>query len=95
MMSPSNEAPFRVSDNRPATRKPFHGGTCYACNEKAVGFRNRRPEGGSLEIGCKRHADPTILTYDACVKCLGPVRKGSLDLDGMYWHKKCHQEDCA
>jgi len=33
---------------------------CYACDEPAVGLRDRRPEGGRLEIGCLRHADPYL-----------------------------------
>ena len=70
--------------------QPFHGGGCYACASKATGLRDRRPEGGSLEPACKRHADPTIRTYDACIYCNGLVRKGSLTIDGDFAHKSCH-----
>lgn len=30
---------------------------CYACDAPAVGFRDRRPEGGQLERACVRHAE--------------------------------------
>lgn len=72
---------------------PFTGGwPCYACDKRAVGYRDRRPEGGSLEYACKRHADPTIRTYEACMYCGGPVRAGSLAIDGSFAHVKCHRE---
>ena len=73
-------------------RVPFHGGRCYACDAKAVGLRDRRPEGGMMETACKRHADPTIKTFDACIYCSGSVRDGSLDNDWNWAHKKCHAE---
>ena len=73
-----------------ADRLPFHGGGCYACGSRATGFRDRRPEGGSLETACSRHKDPTVKTYDACMYCSGPVRRGSLDIDGTFAHKSCH-----
>jgi hypothetical protein len=38
----------RGHGRNPAVAVPFHGGTCYACSAKAVGLRDRRPEGGSL-----------------------------------------------
>lgn len=34
--------------------------TCYACDAEASGIRDRRPEGGIIEVACARHADPTI-----------------------------------
>jgi hypothetical protein len=74
---------------------PFHGGQkCYACAAKPIGFRDRRPEGGDMEVACKRHADPRIATYDACQYCNGPVQKGSLDIDGLFAHQKCHEQVC-
>lgn len=76
------------------TRLPFHGGTCYACQATAVGFRDRRPEGGSLEPACGRHADPTVASFDACVYCDGPVRAGSLVIDSEFAHKGCHEGAC-
>lgn len=30
---------------------------CYACDARASGTRDRRPEGGKLEQACARHAD--------------------------------------
>lgn len=33
------------------------GDRCYACDARAVGTRDRRPEGGQLERACARHAD--------------------------------------
>lgn len=69
---------------------PFHGGGCYACDARAVGFRDLRPEGGALEPACKRHADPRIKTFDACMYCDGAVRKGALVVDGDFAHKQCH-----
>lgn len=89
-----NEEPFRVAQNLPPKKMPFFGGNCYACDAKAVGLRDRRPEGGELENACTRHRDPTIQTYNACVKCMGPTRKGSLDVGGQNWHRKCHEEEC-
>ncbi|MFA5053242.1 MAG: hypothetical protein WC565_04250 [Parcubacteria group bacterium] len=73
---------------------PFHGGKCYACERPAVGLRDRRPEGGELEPACRRHADPSIRTYAACIYCDGPVRKGSVSIDGEWAHAKCHEEAC-
>lgn len=77
-----------------ATKEAFFGGTCYACDSKATGLRDRRPEGGLLETACKRHADPTIKTFDACIYCSTPVRSGSLDVDGEFAHKSCHKGAC-
>ncbi|HTQ41883.1 MAG TPA: hypothetical protein VMI75_03930 [Polyangiaceae bacterium] len=74
-------------------RIPFHGGRCYACGAAAVGLRDRRPEGGDLEAACRRHADPTIPTYEACIFCDAPVRAGSLVIDGEFAHKKCLKEE--
>lgn len=71
---------------------PFYGGVCYACSTKACGYRDRRPEGGALEPACCRHMDPTIPVYHACMYCSGPVRKGSLVIDGEYAHRACHKE---
>lgn len=31
---------------------------CYACEEPATGARDRRPEGGKLELACPRHSEP-------------------------------------
>lgn len=72
---------------------PFHGGEkCYACSAKPVGLRDRRPEGGFLEIACERHADPRIHVYEACV-CDGPARKGSLSIEGQFVHQSCYKLD--
>jgi len=71
---------------------PFYGGTCYADEARAVGYRDRRPEGGELEPACRRHFDPSIKTYDACIYCDGPVRAGSLEIDRKFAHAKCHKE---
>lgn len=30
---------------------------CYACDAPSVGTRDRRPEGGVVEVACRRHAD--------------------------------------
>lgn len=38
----------------------FDSGGCYACDGAAIGFRDRRPEGGRLEHACERHADPNV-----------------------------------
>lgn len=78
---------------QPREKLPFHGGQeCYACDcQTVVGLRDRRPEGGSLETGCERHADPTIATYAACIYCDAPVRKGSVSVDGNFAHKRCHE----
>ena len=73
-------------------KHPFHGGACYACDARAVGLRDRRPEGGALETACARHADPTIAVYCACIYCDGVVRAGSLDIDGSFAHAKCHRD---
>lgn len=71
---------------------PFYGGPCYACDARSVGLRDLRPEGGDLEVACRRHADPSIETYAACMYCDGPVRAGSLEIDGNFAHAKCHRE---
>lgn len=73
---------------------PFSGGEkCYACDcTKVIGFRDRRPEGHGLEVACERHADPTIEVFEACMYCQGPIRKGSLIIDGEFAHQKCHVE---
>lgn len=33
--------------------------SCYACEAPAVGVRDRRPEGGKVELACTRHAELT------------------------------------
>jgi hypothetical protein len=71
---------------------PFFGGRCYACGAKGSGFRDRRPEGGNLETACARHRDPKIKTFEACMYCSGPVRKGSVEIDDDFAHKSCHKE---
>lgn len=68
--------------------------TCYACDAHPVGLRDRRPEGGRLEMACGRHADPTVRIFAACMYCRGPVRKGSLSIDGATAHANCHREAC-
>jgi hypothetical protein len=77
---------------------PFHGGgsygKCYACDcTEVVGFRDRRPEGKELELACSRHADPWIKIYEACIYCDGPTRAGSVNIDGSFAHKQCHNAD--
>lgn len=62
---------------------------CYACDAKAIGVRDRRPEGGSIESACQRHADPTIPSYAACFMCDGP--RPSLLIEGDFAHKSCHE----
>ena len=69
---------------------PFHTSRCYACDDKACGVRDRRPEGGVVEAACKRHADPTIRAYAACVFCSGT--RPTLTIDGDFAHKGCHAE---
>lgn len=75
-------------------RLAHHGGDCYACQKAAVGYRDRRPEGGELESGCESHADPTIKVYPACIFCDGVVRAGSVNIDREHAHASCHREDC-
>lgn len=47
----------------PASTKPLASiisaiaDRCYACDARAIGTRDRRPEGGQLERACARHAD--------------------------------------
>lgn len=72
------------------TAVPFHQDRCYACDSKAVGVRDRRPEGGMIEPGCKRHADPSIKSYAACMYCSGPGPTRTID--GDFVHKGCHDE---
>lgn len=73
---------------------PFHGGQkCYACDcQTVVGLRDRRPEGGSLEVACERHTDPRIKFYKACMYCNGPIRSGSPVIDGNFAHASCHEK---
>jgi hypothetical protein len=42
---------------------PRYSARCYACDATATGLRDRRPEGGTLESACKRHADPAIPSF--------------------------------
>lgn len=73
----------------------FHGGRCYACDAKATGYTERGGPGVSdLLPACPRHADHRIGTFDACIYCNGPVRAGSVDIDGEFAHVKCHKEAC-
>jgi len=81
-----------MSTKKSATPKvPFFGGGCYACDAKAVGFARRYILAAYAleEPACKRHADPAIAIYDACMFCSGPVRKGSVEIDGNFAHAKC------
>lgn len=63
---------------------------CYACDAPACGVRDRRPEGGSLEAACARHAEPTIKSHAACCYCSAP--RPTLVIDGDLAHKACHVE---
>jgi hypothetical protein len=69
-------------------------GRCYACDAKATGLRDRRPEGGELETACARHADPRLVAVLACMYCNEPTRKGSIVVDGDHAHKVCHVDAC-
>lgn len=33
---------------------------CYGCDSAGAGLRDRRPEGGDLEMACDRHRDPRL-----------------------------------
>jgi hypothetical protein len=81
-----------------APRVPFYGPSayerCYACDACVAGYRDRRPEGGRLELACARHADPAIVTFNACSYCDGPVRKGSIVIDGVFAHAACERAGC-
>ena len=79
--------------NTATTKKPFCGGTCYACDAKATGLRDLTPSGGVLESACPRHADPTIAVFEACMYCETRVRAGSFDVDGCFAHKSCHRAE--
>jgi hypothetical protein len=70
-------------------------GACYCCDGRAVGIRDRRPEGGDIERACARHEDPTLFPVFVCMYCDEPVRAGSVVVDGDYAHAKCHREECA
>lgn len=70
---------------------PFHTSRCYACDTEACGVRDRRLEGGLIEAACKRHADPTIKAYAACMYCSGP--RPTLLIDNSFAHKGCHTEE--
>jgi hypothetical protein len=73
-----------------APQVPFFGGRCYACDAKAVGLTRHYVLAAFVdELACKRHADPSIKVYDACMFCNGPVRKGSVEIDGNFAHAKC------
>lgn len=76
-------------------RLPYHHEYCYACDEPAIGVRDRRPEGGSVEAACERHADLTIAAYPACTYCDGPVRPGSLLIDHTFAHRACVADDLS
>lgn len=67
---------------------------CYACDAKPSrhGVRDLRPEGGEPMAACERHAEPGLRRMDACIYCSGPVRAGSLAIDGDFAHKACHRE---
>ena len=69
-------------------------GCCYACDAKATGLRDRRPEGGEVEPACPRHAEPGLVPVLVCMYCNEPTRKGSLTVDGHEAHAKCHREAC-
>lgn len=69
------------------------GDRCYACDAAAKGWRDMRPEGGAMVPACGRHRDPSIKTFDACIYCGAPVRKGSVSLGpNEYAHAKCERE---
>jgi hypothetical protein len=70
--------------------KPYHTERCYACDDRAVGIRDRCPEGGMVEAACLRHRDPAIRAYAACMFCSGP--RPTLVIDGDFAHVKCHTE---
>lgn len=65
------------------------GGKCYACDAKAVGLRDCRPEGGELEKACERHAEARAQAI--CSYCMGGIRRGALDVDGYWAHVRCER----
>lgn len=69
-------------------------GRCYACDAKVVGVRDRRPEGGEVEMACARHADPTIAVRAVCMYCGMSVRRGSITIDTEHAHRACHVDAC-
>lgn len=79
-----------TSDAKPL---PFWGGEkCYACEATPVGIRDRRPEGGDIEVACERHADPTIEVFKACRLCNGRLGNDYLMIDGQFIHTECERD---
>lgn len=74
---------------------PHADSRCYACDAGATGVRDRRPEGGRVEIACDRHRDARIKVRPVCALCMGPMRKGGIEIDGEHHHAKCHREACG
>jgi hypothetical protein len=75
----------------PSTSLTFSTCKCYACDStRAVGVRDRRPEGGVVEAACQRHYDPTIKAHASCLYCSGP--RPSTLVGNDFAHKKCHAE---
>ncbi len=72
--------------------KVYKLGGCYACGAKAVGLRDRRPEGGEVEPACARHAEPRLVPVLVCIYCGEPTRKRAISVDGEGAHARCHRE---
>jgi len=49
---------------------PRYNDKCYACDARAIGVRDQRPE-GVVEAACYRHLDPSLRSRAACCFCGG------------------------
>ena len=86
-----------TATNKPfGTRKngavPFTGGRkCYACDAAPVGYAQ---QGNDPELlpACARHVYHSIKVFEACAYCHGPIRSGSLTIDGQFVHARCEKE---
>jgi hypothetical protein len=85
--------PESLGKHPAGSRVAWHGpgsDSCYACDAKPIGFRDRRPEGSTLALACRRHADPRIKVSSLCSYCDGP--RPTLDVDGNYAHARCERD---
>lgn len=66
---------------------------CYACDARATGARLDRAL-NRYRSACDRHSEPGVKSYQACAYCLGPTRRGSVEVGGdFHAHASCHAKD--
>lgn len=68
------------------------GKTTSAIAQWAAGLGYSSTAVRAIVLGLKSKAAKPTQTAARCIYCEGPVRKGSLSIDGEYAHHRCHAD---